>query len=593
MKSLNKTSLILAFSTLVIGLALGWLFFNNSPAAEEHHHAAEQNAGQTENSIFTCSMHPKIRKNEPGDCPICGMELIPLATDNASIDPAAISMSASAMQLAKVKTMAVSKIKANKTLRLNGKVQADERLLFTQSSHIAVRIEKLAVNFKGEFVNKGQVIAHVYSPALVTAQEELLEAFKIKEAQPALFSAAKEKLKNWKLSDKQITQILSSKKTMESFPILANASGYVSQVLLQSGDYLKQGEAIFEIADLSQVWLLFDVYEEDLNWLKKGDSINYSIRSLPGKTFAGPITFIDPVIDPKTRAAQVRVEAANTGLLLKPEMFASGILEVDIQSDSSRLSIPKSALMWTGKRSVVYVMQKTPESFSFKMREVVIGAELDDHFVIKSGLEAGEEIAVNGTFSIDAAAQLAGKPSMMNPAGGAKMSGHNHGSQKTKPTNEKVNASNVSLSAAAKATLQALFRAYFTLKEALVIDDLAQSQTAFHSFASALSEIDHRLFEGEAHLLWMQELENLKKATEQSANKVDIEALRARFFKISNAMVHISEAFKPLSNALYIQHCPMADSNNGADWLSLEQEILNPYFGQSMLTCGSVIKTID
>ena len=134
----------------------------------------------------------------------------------------AVSMSPTAMQLAQIQTMVVNKGTADKSIRLNGKVQADERLLSTQSSHIPGRIEKLSVNFTGEFVSAGQVLANVYSPELVTAQEELFEAKKIKETQPALFNAAKEKLKNWKLSDKQIDQIVKSNKTIEQFPILAN-----------------------------------------------------------------------------------------------------------------------------------------------------------------------------------------------------------------------------------------------------------------------------------------------------------------------------------------------------------------------------------
>ena len=174
-------------------------------------------------------MHPQIRQDDPGDCPICGMDLIPLEDDqNADIDPNAISMSPTAMQLANVSTAIVGKMNPVKQVRLNGKVQTDERLIYSQSSHIPGRIEKLSVNFTGEFVNKGQIIAYVYSPELVTAQEELFEAQKITESQPQLFAAAKEKLKNWKLSDKQIEEMLISGKTLEEFPIQADVAGYVT-----------------------------------------------------------------------------------------------------------------------------------------------------------------------------------------------------------------------------------------------------------------------------------------------------------------------------------------------------------------------------
>ena len=425
MKNINKTTVILALSTLVVGLLLGWLLFStsNQTTVDEHNHEISEGS----ESIWTCSMHPQIRSNEPGNCPICGMELIPLESSDSELDPMAISMSPVAMQLAQVQTAVVGTGRTGKSVRLNGKIQADERLLFTQSSHIPGRIEKLTVNFTGDFISEGQIIAYIYSPELVTAQEELFEARKIKESQPALFNASKEKLKNWKLSDNQIEQILASEKTIEQFPVLANVSGYVTKKMVNLGDYIKQGQAIYEIADLSKVWVLFDVYESDMTWIKNGASVSYTVQSIPGETFKGNISYIDPVIDPKTRVAKARIETANKDLKLKPEMFVSGIIEAKINSANAALSVPKTAVMWTGKRSVVYVIQNTSQGVSFRMREVTLGPDLGESYVIESGLHPGEEIAINGTFSIDAAAQLSGKPSMMNPEGGVTMTEHNHG----------------------------------------------------------------------------------------------------------------------------------------------------------------------
>ncbi|MFY0628670.1 MAG: efflux RND transporter periplasmic adaptor subunit, partial [Reichenbachiella sp.] len=204
-----KKLIVVIFATLVGGLLLGWLFFGGSDnkGQEEHNHTAEM-VGET---TWTCSMHPQIRSNEPGSCPICGMDLIPLEKEGSQqMNPMAVSMSATAMQLANVSTGVVEKITPIKSIRLNGKVQEDERLVFSQSSHIPGRIEKLTVNFTGEYVRKGQKLAYIYSPDLITAQEELFEAVKIKDSQPALFRAAKEKLKNWKLTDSQVDQIIAN-----------------------------------------------------------------------------------------------------------------------------------------------------------------------------------------------------------------------------------------------------------------------------------------------------------------------------------------------------------------------------------------------
>ena len=224
---LNKIQIGIYAGVLLLGGLIGYII---STSTNQHiNESAHQPISPLTHQTWTCSMHPQIRQNEPGDCPICGMDLIPLEDDqNAEIDPNAVSMSPTAMQLANVSTAIVGKMNPVKQVRLNGKVQSDERLVYSQASHIPGRIEKLLVNFTGEFVNNGQTIAYVYSPELVTAQEELFEAQKIAESQPQLFVAAKEKLKNWKLSNKQIEDILASGKIVEEFPIQADIAGNVT-----------------------------------------------------------------------------------------------------------------------------------------------------------------------------------------------------------------------------------------------------------------------------------------------------------------------------------------------------------------------------
>lgn len=594
MKKLSQNKYMIIVVVLVVGGVIGWLI------KPSHHEVIKESGNQhistSDNQIWTCSMHPQIRQSEPGDCPICGMDLIPLEATDSELNPRAVSMSPTAMKLAQVQTLLVGQGKAVKSIRLNGKVQADERLLFTQSSHIPGRIEKLSVNFTGELVSEGQVIAHIYSPELVNAQKELFEARKIKEMQPALFDAAKEKLKNWKLTESQIQQILSSGKTIEQFPVLANISGYVTEKMVNSGDYIKQGQALYEIADLSKVWVLFDVYESDINWIKKGASISYTVQSIPDKIFDGTVSFIDPVIDPKTRVAKARIETINTDLALKPEMFVSGTLEAVVKTSDQSIIVPKTAVMWTGKRSLVYVMQSSTQGVNFLMREVTLGPELGESYVIESGLMSGEEIAVNGTFSIDAAAQLAGKPSMMNPSadGGVVNTGHNHGGA-ANPAMEKTPGmiKNTTVRVDANKSLKRLFDSYFILKTALAADDFNKAREAGMALNTALTKVDMNLFKGDAHNVWMQLSASLKKDLQDVEYKEDIEALRKSFMAISSTMIAMAESFDPLKSVIYVQHCPMADSNKGADWLSLDQEIRNPYFGQSMLTCGEITKVID
>jgi Cu(I)/Ag(I) efflux system membrane fusion protein len=401
---------------LIVGVFIGWLLFHHSRKSDKQ---AGQVTETTKNTIWTCAMHPQIRMTEPGKCPICGMDLIPLAQSvTTSVDPDAIHMSKDAAQLANVMTTVVTKKKPVKEVRLYGKVQADERLFQSQTAHVPGRIERLNINFTGEIVVKGQVLAEIYSPELITAQQELLETVKTKQLQPELYEASKEKLRQWKLTDDQISKIEISGTVQNNFEVLSNTSGTVTDRRVNNGDHVSVGTILFDIADLSKVWIMFDAYESDLQFLHVGEKLSFNLQALPGTNFTGNIIFIDPVIDPVTRVAKVRVETGNQAGKLKPEMFATGIVSSTLTEYTDKVVIPKSAVLWTGKRSVVYVKQPGSEEPVFKIREVELGPMLGESYVITDGLSEGEEVVTSGTFSIDAAAQLEGKPSMMNPLGG-------------------------------------------------------------------------------------------------------------------------------------------------------------------------------
>jgi membrane fusion protein, copper/silver efflux system len=565
----NKITIIIAVAALILGLLGGWIIFGGSSGKshEEHDHTTTETADET---IWTCSMHPQIRQPEPGDCPICGMDLIPLDNEqDENINPMAVSMSETAMRLANVRTAKVTTAEPVKSVRLNGKVETDERRIASQSSHIPGRIEELMVSFTGEFVSRGQVIASVYSPDLVTAQEELFEAEKIKESQPQLFNAAKEKLRNRKLTEDQIEKILQSGVPDEEFDVLADVSGYVISRKVNVGDYVKTGQAIYEIADLSRVWVLFDVYEQDMPWIKKGDKVKFTIQSLPGEHFEGTISWLDPVIDPKTRVAKARVEMANSGLKLKPEMFASGTAEAILPDKAGNLAVPKTSVMWTGKRSLVYVKSETETGITFMMREVMLGPALGDSYLVGSGLDKGEEIAVSGTFSIDAAAQLSGKPSMMTPP-----------ESKTLETPQ-----------AFREQVTGIAEAYFEVKNALVNDDAESVQKAAGKVTGAIAKVQMSLLEGDAHHHWMALQKQLEEASGIISETSDIEKQREHFNMLSEAILETTESFGLETDRAYRLFCPMAFDNKGAFWLSESDEVLNPYFGNMMLRCGEVKQT--
>lgn len=424
-KELAKNKIAQAALFIVIGLLGGWLFFS-SPAPEAHNHDVTK--ASAEKQVWTCSMHPQIRKDEPGDCPICGMDLIPLRNSGSGsggeVPENAMQMSEEAIALANVQTSMVSRKDPVKEILLYGVVAPDERNLQSQTAHVGGRIERLFVDFTGETVRKGETLVTLYSPEVFTAQQELLEALKLKATQPQLVEAAREKLRLWKLTDEQIAKIEASGIVTPTVEIKSNTSGIVMSKRVSQGDYVSSGSVLFDVANLSKLWVMFEAYEVDLAFLRTGDKLNFSLQAIPGKMFNGTISFIDPILDKTTRTAKVRVEIANPNLEIKPEMYATATVTARLKQYNNQIVIPQSAVLWTGKRSIVYVSLSGYDTPVFQLREVELGPSLGDAYVVLSGLQDGEMIVSNGAFAIDASAQLEGKRSMMNDHTSKKMTGH-------------------------------------------------------------------------------------------------------------------------------------------------------------------------
>lgn len=597
-KILNNRILQLGL-VLIAGLFLGWLIFKTGHNPENTH-----THEQGEETTYTCSMHPQIRQNEPGKCPICGMELIPVAqkTDKGVNSPFVHTMSPEAIALANVQTQKVKFISPEHEIYLTGKVAINEQKLAVITANYSGRIEKLYVDFTGQTVTKGQKLATIYSPELVTAQKELIESAKFKDINAALYNAAKEKLRLWKINETQIADIEKSGVVLTEFDVYADQSGVVIRRDISKGDYVNKGTVLIEIADLSNVWILLDAYESDLPFMKVGKKITFTASSIPGKEFTSSVSFIDPLINPQTRTASVRAELSNPQQILKPEMFVKGKIKASLLSLKEKsLVIPNTSLLWTGKRSVVYVKVPNTEFPAFEMREITLGASLGEYYIVESGLTEGEEIVTNGVFTIDAAAQLAGKSSMMNPEGGKVMTGHNHGgmdvggnaSKEEKVEKSKAaGAKPLSIDKQAKDALQPLYSTYLKWKDALANDNFEAAQKEAVTMRTILDKINMSLFKGDAHNVWMDYQSSLSKSLEHVKHFSDIEQLRKAFQSVSSKMIEMTITFTPFDKTIYVQHCPMADNNKGADWLSSEKQIKNPYFGSSMLSCGEVTKEI-
>ncbi len=611
--NINKQTWIPGGGAVILGIFLGWLLFHRPapPASGEGKNRQEEHAVE-EKTIWTCSMHPQIRMDEPGQCPICGMDLIPLENAQSGDEeeqtaPGELVMTASAVKLAEIQTSQVIEKIPEKTSFLLGKVTADERRIASLTARYGGRIEKLYVNFTGQRIRAGGRMASIYSPELVAAQQELLEAMKYKATNPAFYRSARTKLKLWDLTDRQIDELEHAGRIIHYFDVLSPITGTVTMRHVAKGDYVKEGGLLFQVIDLSRVWVQFEVYEEDLPWVRKGDRVDFTIRSLPGKDFSGRITFIDPVISPETRVALARVEVANPGERLKPGMFADGKLTSRLPGGKALL-IPRSAVLWTGKRSVVYVKVPGRTNPTFLYREITLGPAAGDYYVVESGLSAGEEIATHGVFKIDAAAQLSGKPSMMNPEGGKVSTGHNHGGmqmdnndpamQEGAGMEEKETSSattgSTSVPAAFRKQLTTVTERYLRLKDALVADKEEEATKTAEEMLKALDNTDITLLKGDSHNLWMTQLTPIRNNLKGLVQMDGIEMKREHFRIISD---HLAKALKAFGlerdQPVFIEFCPMANNNKGAIWISQYREIKNPYFGEKMLTCGEVKEVIQ
>ncbi len=608
--AMNKSIIISILIALVIGLGLGYLFGlqNTTPNTQNPTVTA-----RAEVTVFTCSMHPNVRQNEPGLCPLCAMDLTPLDNNSSSDDsPIRLEMTEEAIKISNIETTILGGNPTNsegnssstntsnipeKEIMLTGTVKANETTTSTQTAHVGGRIEQFFVNYTGEKINKGQKIASVYSPELVAAQKELFEAKKLQGQIPVLYEAAKNKLKFWKLSPQTIQEIEQRGVIKTELPIYADASGIVTQKFINVGDHVKAGSPMFELMNLDKVWVLFDVYERDLQWVKVGNRIQFNVSAYPDKMFKARITFIDPLINPQTRVATARVEVTNSNNLLKPDMFAKGLIKVKAVSatrksasattkkgdKSSPLSVPKTAILWTGRESVAYVKKQDTDIPTFEFREVVLGEGLGNSYLVKSGLFAGEEVVTNGAFRIDASAQLSNKASMMNR--------HIKIKEEIELAPSIPNYSKET-PLAFKEQLGATAAAYLQLKDQLVATDFEASQKAANTLSEAFTKIDMQLLKGDAHHYWMQQKKALNQHIQLLQKASDVATQRQQFSPVSDVLTNCVKAFGSKGPNLFVQYCPMAFDNTGGYWLSDVTQIKNPYFGDKMLQCGLVKDTI-
>ena len=467
----------------VFAFLLGGLFFGgwDEPPATGTERGKESGVGESAATGWTCSMHPQIRMPGPGKCPICFMDLIPVEGGGGEgLGPRQIRLSATAREIAQLVTAPVRRMVAEREVRLVGKIAYDESNVASITAWVPGRLDRLYADFTGITVSKGDHMVSMYSPELLAAQEELLQAVAaveslasststtLRSSAEATRTASREKLRLYGLTERQIEEIIQAGAPSEELTINAPIGGVVIQKEALEGMYVQTGTRVYTIADLSTLWVLFEAYESDLPWLRYGQHLEFTSPSFPGERFEGLISFLDPVVDPSTRTIRVRANLDNRGGRLKPEMFVRGIVRSRLNSSGevvdknlagkwicpmhpevvkngsgacdvcgmalvraeslgyasstkpaadAPLIIPATAPLLTGKRAVVYVELTGGDGPLYEGREVVLGPRAGEFYVVRSGLKEGELVVTEGAFKLDSELQIRAKPSMMSPEG--------------------------------------------------------------------------------------------------------------------------------------------------------------------------------
>ena len=578
--------------TLLVGLFLGWFLLGNLSNINKVHEDIEI---ADRNERWTCSMHPQILREATGDCPICGMDLIPAETRADGLLADQFKLTANAMALANIQTSIVGSGKAkDNAIQLSGKIVENETMNVVQVSYFSGRIETLAIGFIGEEVFKGQLLATIYSPELYAAQQELITAVSLKDTQPVLYKAVRTKLKLWKLSEDQINKIEMSGKVQENFPIYATVSGTVSEKLVAEGAAIQKGQPLFKIANLETVWASFDVYENQINRFKKGQEITITTNAAPNNLYKSKVAFIDPILNTSTRTVTLRAVLPNKEGMFKPGMFVEGEIKTINSKETEVIAIPSSAVLWTGKRSVVYLKATINESV-FEIRKITLGNKNGSTYEVLSGLKNGDEIVTNGTFTVDAAAQLQGKKSMMNKKGGIAITGHEGHVAMNGSINKdtKNNSVRLEVSKEFQKQLNEVFIKYIALKDAFVKEESNNIISQSEKIGAILSKVDIKLLENkESQTFWMSLEKQLRVAVSSILKTTAIKEQRNHFKQVSASLIEALQVFG-VNEKVFVAFCPMADSNKGAYWLSIEKKVINPYFGNKMLTCGEVKQVIE
>ncbi len=617
---------------IVAAFALGfWARGGDTPQRGERpatRPAGSETAGP---QMYTCSMHPQVRLPDPdAKCPICFMDLFAVTADDGGAGgERRLVLSDASIKLAGIDTTRVARFFPTAEVRLFGKITYDQTRVARITSYFAGRLDRLFVDYVGVPIREGDHLAEIYSPELLAAFEELRlarlavdqsrsQSELVRSISRLTVEAARDKLRLFGLEPQQIQAAERGEMTGDRFTVYSPIGGVVTHLAALEGDYVGTGTPIATVADLSRLWLLLEAYESQLPLLRWGQRVTFTVAAHPGETFTGVISFIAPVVDDRTRTAVVRVAIDNSDGRLKPGMFATAVARMQLAADGRVVSnalagkwvspmhpevvkdgpgacdvcgmdlvraedlgvagdptpyveplvVPKTAVLVTGRRAVVYVLVPDTAKPTFEGREITLGPRAGDLYIVRAGLSEGDEVVTNGVFKIDSAMQIAAKPSMMMPT-----------------TRSAAASVRDAVPEHFVAGLDFVYEAYLAAQRALASDDLDGFIVATGDMGRAIDLVDTGGLASEPLGKWRQAASRLTVVSPPA----DIALARSVFERMSHAAIDLEKRFgHPGTQTWHLAFCPMAFDNAGAVWLQRDEVVHNPYFGASMPLCGTI-----
>ena len=590
-----------------------------------------QNEGDSagaEDKRYICPMMCTPPSTEPGRCPVCAMELVE-ATGGGGGDGISVTIEAAARRLVGIQT-ALSKMgDMTRTIRTIGSIDFDESRLSTISAYVDGRLDVMYANYVGVQVNEGDDLALIYSPQLYTAQTEFVTSLESNSSSrfsvgnSDLREMARENLSELGMTKDQLESLSTSRKPESRIRIKSPQSGTVIEKSAVEGDYVKTGQKLLQIADLTSVWMMLDLFPDDAAHVRFGQQVEAEIQSLPGEVFTGRVAFIDPTVNKTTRTVRVRVEVMNFDGKLRPGDYATARITVpaipgtlvydpalsgkyispmhpqvirdepgkcplcgmdlvstvqlgytlEPQPQQQVVTVPRDSVLLNGDNGVIYV---ETEPGRFEIRRVHVGPMNDFEAVIIEGLAAGETVATGGNFLIDSQMQLAGNPSLMDPSRAPSYAPGPLELPESRP---------VMLAGTAGQEFDRAYDAYFEIQCALAAD-LAPPPVALNTMLDSLSNLE---MSAEVPDVAQKQIANARR----SAVRMDgsLETAREAYRGVSHALLRAAVAARGPKSAQALTHyyCPMVPGGGG-DWMQPGGELANPYWGDEMLRCGELVR---